>query len=178
MKSTALAIFIDISHYILQKYVKSKDSQNPTMSSPIKTVGVIGAGVIGASWTALFLAKGLQVIVTDPAPGAGAKLRGYLQEYCSAVPNAMVAPAACLKNYTFVKDIEPYLGSLDMIQEVSGRSSLELLCSSSCMLTIMIEWARKIRLQTPSIRALGRKDPFPYPHRILLLRPSVVKICH
>ncbi|CAK47337.1 hypothetical protein CBS115989_8749 [Aspergillus niger] len=87
------------------------------MSSPIKTVGVIGAGVIGASWTALFLAKGLQVIVTDPAPGAGAKLRGYLQEYCSAVPNAMVAPAACLKNYTFVKDIEPYLGSLDMIQE-------------------------------------------------------------
>jgi 3-hydroxyacyl-CoA dehydrogenase len=31
---------------------------------------VIGTGVIGASWTALFLARGLKVIVTDPAPGA------------------------------------------------------------------------------------------------------------
>ncbi|PWY65434.1 3-hydroxyacyl-CoA dehyrogenase [Aspergillus eucalypticola CBS 122712] len=87
------------------------------MSSSIQTVGVIGAGVIGASWTALFLAKGLKVIVTDPAPGAEAKLRDYLQEYCSEVPNATVAPGACLKNYTFVEDIEPYLGSLDLIQE-------------------------------------------------------------
>ncbi|RAL15899.1 uncharacterized protein BO97DRAFT_403116 [Aspergillus homomorphus CBS 101889] len=86
-------------------------------STPIKKVGVIGAGVIGASWTALFLAKGLKVIVTDPAPGAEAKLRDYLQEYCAAVPNATVAPAACLENYKFVKDIDPYLESLDLIQE-------------------------------------------------------------
>lgn len=93
------------------------------MSSSIQTVGVIGAGVIGASWTALFLAKGLKVIVTDPAPGAEAKLRDYLQEYCSEVPNATVAPAACLKNYTFVEDIEPYLGGLDLIQEVRDCST-------------------------------------------------------
>lgn len=107
--------------------MQSADSQNFAMSSSIQTVGVIGAGVIGASWTALFLAKGLKVIVTDPAPGAEAKLRDYLQEYCSEVPNAIVAPAACLKNYTFVRDIEPYLGSLDLIQEVSDRSTELLL---------------------------------------------------
>ncbi|PYI00274.1 hypothetical protein BO78DRAFT_402167, partial [Aspergillus sclerotiicarbonarius CBS 121057] len=87
------------------------------MSSSIKTVGVIGAGVIGASWTALFLSKGLQVIVTDPAPEAEAKLRDYLQEYCPAVPNATCSPDTCMQNYTFVKDIDPYLGSLDLIQE-------------------------------------------------------------
>ncbi|PLB48402.1 hypothetical protein P170DRAFT_386855 [Aspergillus steynii IBT 23096] len=87
------------------------------MSSPIRTVGVIGAGVIGASWTALFLAKGLKVIVTDPAPGAEAKIREYLQEYCSAVPNATLSPASCLNNFTFVTDIDPYLDSLDLIQE-------------------------------------------------------------
>lgn len=94
-------------------------SRNPIMSSPIKTVGVIGAGVIGASWTALFLAKGMKVIITDPAPGAEAKLREYLETYCSAVPSSTVAPAACLDNVTFVTDIDPYLGSLDLIQEVS-----------------------------------------------------------
>ncbi len=34
----------------------------------IKTVGVVGAGVIGASWTALFLYKGFKVKVYDPYP--------------------------------------------------------------------------------------------------------------
>ena len=28
---------------------------------PIRRIAIIGTGVIGASWTALFLAKGLQV---------------------------------------------------------------------------------------------------------------------
>lgn len=34
----------------------------------IKTVGVVGAGVIGASWTALFLYKEFKVNVYDPYP--------------------------------------------------------------------------------------------------------------
>ena len=44
------------------------------MSAPANTrisrVAVIGAGTIGASWAALFLARGLDVVVSDPAPGA------------------------------------------------------------------------------------------------------------
>ena len=35
----------------------------------ITTLGVIGAGTIGASWAAYFLARGYQVIVWDPATG-------------------------------------------------------------------------------------------------------------
>ncbi|RAK98708.1 3-hydroxyacyl-CoA dehyrogenase [Aspergillus ibericus CBS 121593] len=93
--------------------------------SSIKTVGVIGAGLIGASWTALFLAKGLRVIVTDPAPGAEAKLRDYLQEYCSAVPNATCSLDACMQNYTFVTDIDPYLETIDLIQE-NGPERLDI----------------------------------------------------
>lgn len=41
----------------------------------ISRVAVIGTGTIGASWTALFLARGLHVVATDPAPGADALLR-------------------------------------------------------------------------------------------------------
>ena len=40
----------------------------------VKTVGIVGTGVIGASWTALFLSHGLKVLVADPAPGAADKL--------------------------------------------------------------------------------------------------------
>ncbi|CAI7673464.1 unnamed protein product [Penicillium manginii] len=86
-------------------------------STSIKTVGVIGTGIIGASWTALFLAKGLRVIVTDPAPGAESKLHEYLKKNYLAIPNKIATPEKYLKNLTFVKDIDPYLGELDLIQE-------------------------------------------------------------
>lgn len=85
----------------------------------IRTVGVIGTGVIGASWTALFLSRGLKVIVTDPAPGADGKLRDYLQKHWSTLPNAKVTQEDYMNNFTFVKDIDSHLGDLDLIQEVS-----------------------------------------------------------
>ncbi|MFC5096102.1 3-hydroxyacyl-CoA dehydrogenase NAD-binding domain-containing protein [Amycolatopsis plumensis] len=43
------------------------------------TVAVVGTGVIGASWAALFLDRGLDVIATDPAPGAEERLRSALE---------------------------------------------------------------------------------------------------
>jgi 3-hydroxyacyl-CoA dehydrogenase len=42
------------------------------MRQPIRTIAVIGTGVIGASWAALFLAKGLKVVATDIADNAEA----------------------------------------------------------------------------------------------------------
>jgi 3-hydroxybutyryl-CoA dehydrogenase len=44
----------------------------------IQHVAVLGAGVIGASWTALFLAAGCQVAVHDPADGAEDAVRAYV----------------------------------------------------------------------------------------------------
>jgi len=40
---------------------------------------VLGAGVIGASWTALFLASGRSVAVYDPAPDAEKTVREYVE---------------------------------------------------------------------------------------------------
>jgi 3-hydroxyacyl-CoA dehydrogenase len=48
-------------------------------SKPIRRIAIIGTGVIGASWTAPFLAKGLDVIATDIAPDAEASLRGFVK---------------------------------------------------------------------------------------------------
>ena len=38
--------------------------------TPVRRVAVIGAGTIGASWTAAFLSRGLEVVAYDPSPGA------------------------------------------------------------------------------------------------------------
>lgn len=64
----------------------------PTESSPavqaLKKVGVVGAGVIGASWAALYLSKGLDVVVVDPSPKAvelvDSMLQGATEAYASA----------------------------------------------------------------------------------------------
>ena len=42
------------------------------------TVAVLGTGVIGASWTSLFLAAGLRVKAYDPADPDGNRLRAYI----------------------------------------------------------------------------------------------------
>jgi 3-hydroxyacyl-CoA dehydrogenase len=39
-------------------------------SNKIRRVAAIGTGTIGASWTTVFLAHGLTVAASDPAPGA------------------------------------------------------------------------------------------------------------
>ena len=40
------------------------------MNTPITRIAIIGAGVIGASWATAFLARGMDVVASDPAPGA------------------------------------------------------------------------------------------------------------
>lgn len=45
---------------------------------PVEKVAVLGAGVIGASWTALFLAAGLEVEVYDPSEDAPERVRDYI----------------------------------------------------------------------------------------------------
>jgi 3-hydroxyacyl-CoA dehydrogenase len=46
----------------------------------ISRVAAIGTGTIGASWTAVFLARGLTVAASDPAPGA----ETFLHEFVDA----------------------------------------------------------------------------------------------
>ena len=51
-----------------------------TDATPIHRIAIVGTGVIGASWSALFLAKGLEVTATDVAPNAEAALRRFIDE--------------------------------------------------------------------------------------------------
>ena len=49
-------------------------------NKPIHRIAIVGTGVIGASWAAQYLARGFDVIATDPAPNAEANLRKYVDE--------------------------------------------------------------------------------------------------
>ena len=88
-----------------------------TTTKPIRRVAIIGTGVIGASWTSLYLAKGLQVIATDPAPGAEARLREFVASAWPALTRLGLSPGASQSNLTFTADLAEALASADFVQE-------------------------------------------------------------
>lgn len=87
------------------------------MGRQIKRVAVIGTGVIGASWASLFLAKGLQVTATDPAPGADVALRKYISDAWPALEQIGLAPGASQSNLTFNADMKTAVADADFVQE-------------------------------------------------------------
>ena len=41
-----------------------------SLDKPIQRIAIVGTGVIGASWAALYLARGFSVVATNPTPSA------------------------------------------------------------------------------------------------------------
>ena len=57
--------------------IKVHEEHAMTRPDPDKVaqVACVGAGTIGGGWAAYFLARGMDVVATDPGPDAEAKLR-------------------------------------------------------------------------------------------------------
>lgn len=100
------------------------------MDGEIKTVAVVGTGVIGASWAALFLSKGLKVILADPAPGAKEKFVEFLADAWPALEKIGLGAGASKEDFEFVDDIFPRLSEADFVQEVSSRQFMSNLLTS------------------------------------------------
>ncbi|MGA7384024.1 MAG: 3-hydroxyacyl-CoA dehydrogenase NAD-binding domain-containing protein [Methylocella sp.] len=87
------------------------------MKRPINRIAIIGTGVIGASWAALFLAKGLKVAATDVAPGAEKALRHFVEAAWPALEQLGLAPGASQSNLTFTADLATCVADADLVQE-------------------------------------------------------------
>ncbi|HDR9497784.1 TPA: 3-hydroxyacyl-CoA dehydrogenase [Burkholderia cepacia] len=87
------------------------------MSKEIKRVAIIGTGVIGASWAALFLAKGLDVVATDIAPDAEPKLRAFIDAAWPALEQFGLAPNASRERLQFTANLDEAVTGSDFVQE-------------------------------------------------------------
>jgi carnitine 3-dehydrogenase len=92
-------------------------SSHPEDASPIQRVAVIGTGVIGASWCAAFLAHGLEVQATDPAPGAEARLRSALAAMAPAMAALGLSLEGAEARLRFVATPEEAAAGADLVQE-------------------------------------------------------------
>ena len=86
-------------------------------NKPIRRITIVGTGVIGASWAALFLAKGLDVVATDPAPNAETRLREFVASAWAALTRLGLSSGASQSKLKFTTDLAEALASADFVQE-------------------------------------------------------------
>jgi ketoreductase RED1 len=82
-----------------------------------ENVAVIGAGVIGSSWTALFLAHGLKVVVNDPRPDIDAVVHSDLQKIAPSLRALGLPTDDLARHLRFEPDLERAVEGADVVQE-------------------------------------------------------------
>ena len=84
---------------------------------PVRRIAIVGTGVIGASWAAQYLARGFDVVATDPGPDAEAKLRKYVDDAWPALTAIGLTPGASRERLGFTTDMAQALSQADLVQE-------------------------------------------------------------
>jgi 3-hydroxyacyl-CoA dehydrogenase len=84
---------------------------------PVHRIAIVGTGVIGASWAAYYLARGFDVVATDPGAQAEANLRKYVDEAWPLLTQAGLSTGASRERLTFNADMNRALAKADWVQE-------------------------------------------------------------
>ena len=91
----------------------------------VKSIGIVGTGVIGASWAAFYLSRGFDVRAADPADGAEGRLRDLVASYWPTLEQLGLTKGASQDRLTFGTDISKILSGVDFVQE-NGPERLDI----------------------------------------------------
>ena len=85
--------------------------------SDVSRTAVLGAGIIGSSWTALFLASGRSVTVYDPIPDAESAVQGYIEKAWPGLQELGLTDRATPDSVSFAKSAREAVEGTDFVQE-------------------------------------------------------------
>src|SRR5215469_11088315 len=88
-----------------------------SVNKPIRSIAVVGTGVIGASWAAYYLARGFDVVATDPGPNAEANLRKYVDDGWESLIALGLSSCASRDRLKFTADMKEAVAAADFVQE-------------------------------------------------------------
>jgi 3-hydroxyacyl-CoA dehydrogenase len=86
-------------------------------NQPMHRIAIVGTGVIGASWAAYYLARGFDVVATDPGPQAETNLRKYVDDAWPLLTQVGLSAGASRDRLTFSADMSRALAQADWVQE-------------------------------------------------------------
>jgi 3-hydroxyacyl-CoA dehydrogenase len=87
------------------------------LDKQVRRIAIIGTGVIGASWAAQYLARGFDVIATNPNSDAESKLRKNIDAAWKELTMIGLSPGATRDRLTFTSDMKEALSEADFVQE-------------------------------------------------------------
>jgi 3-hydroxyacyl-CoA dehydrogenase len=88
-----------------------------SLNKQVRRIAIIGTGVIGASWAAQYLARGFDVIATNPDPKAESQLRKDIDAAWKELTIIGLSPGATRDRLTFTSNMKEALSNADFVQE-------------------------------------------------------------
>jgi 3-hydroxyacyl-CoA dehydrogenase len=140
------------------------------MSMDIRKVGIVGTGVIGASWAAYYLARGFDVRASDPGEGAEQGLRTQVAEFWPSLERMGLAPGASLQRLHFDKDLAQALKDVDFVQE-NGPERVDIKRDLLASITAAIGPDVIVATSSSGILISEVQDAAIHPERIVLGHP-------
>jgi 3-hydroxyacyl-CoA dehydrogenase len=136
----------------------------------VRTVAVIGAGTIGASWAAWFLARGCDVVASDPAPHGEAFVRGFVAEAWPALTRLGLAAGADPERLRFERDPVAAAERADVVQE-SAPERIELKQALLGRLDAALPAERIIASSTSGFTVSAMQTEMRHPERLVVGHP-------
>ncbi|KVV40018.1 3-hydroxyacyl-CoA dehydrogenase [Burkholderia territorii] len=91
----------------------------------VRTIGVVGCGVIGMSWAAYFLAKGFTVRAVDQNPDSEIRMIRFIDDAWEFLEQMGLGEGADKSRISFSTDLDRGLSDVDFVQE-NGPERLDL----------------------------------------------------
>jgi carnitine 3-dehydrogenase len=91
----------------------------------VRRVACVGAGLIGSSWAAFYLSRGLDVIASDVRPKAENELRAYVDSAWPVLERLGIVEGASKDRLSFTTDMALAVESADLVQE-SGPEQIDI----------------------------------------------------
>jgi 3-hydroxyacyl-CoA dehydrogenase len=93
-----------------------------SFNKPISRIAIVGTGLIGSSWAAQYLARGFDVIATNPDSKAESKIRKNIDAAWKALTIIGLSPGATRDRLTFNSNMKEALSNADFVQENGPES--------------------------------------------------------
>ncbi len=133
-------------------------------------VAVIGAGTIGASWAALFLAHGLEVRVSDPGPDVEERVRATIDEIAPVLGSLGLPNDDLTDRLLFFPTAEAAVDGADVVQE-NGPEDVEFKRTLWQSVERLVDPTTLLLSSTSGIKATAQAKYMDDPTRLLVGHP-------
>jgi 3-hydroxyacyl-CoA dehydrogenase len=141
-----------------------------SLIKPPGKIGIVGTGVIGASWAAYFLAKGFDVTASDPADGAEVRLRTLVDTFWPALQRVGLVDGASRERLAFDADAARVVESCVFIQE-NGPERVDIKRDLLANISVAAPADCLIATSSSGILISDIQDAAVHPERVLLGHP-------